>query len=579
MEHVEDVAEEIPPEENEDEKTAPAEVTPPPAPAPAEESLNVAHLLRNMAEALPYKRAVVYPAGWDDTGRIAYTHLTFEQLDRESDRMAHGLAEAGVTRGVRTILMVKPSLEFFSLTYALFKTGAVPVIIDPGMGVKRMVDCLRESRAEAFIGIPKAHLLRRLHPGAFKTVSVAVTVGRRYFWGGPTLESIARRPWTPFEIAETAPDETAAILFTTGSTGPAKGAVYDHAMFDAQIRMLQAHFDIGEDEIDLPTFPLFALFDPALGMTAVIPDMDPTKPAEANPERIIEAILNQGVTNLFASPALLDRLGIFADGKEIRLPSLRRVVSAGAPVSPAIIERFSTVLGPETEVHTPYGATEALPVSSLGSREILAETRKLTEQGFGICVGRPVDGMEVRIIRISDDPISEWSDDLVVENPDIGEITVKGGVVSRHYFERPDADALAKIKDGDGIWHRMGDLGWRDSKDRIWFCGRKSHRVITDSGPLYTIPVEAVFNTHPAVHRSALVGIGDPPSQKPVICIELHPGDATTDQDALRRELLNMAARHPLAREIKTILFHKAFPVDVRHNAKIFREQLAEWAK
>jgi len=548
-------------------------------PAEADETVNVSVYLRRMAEIQPYKRAVVYPVGWDEKGRIAYTHLTFLQLDQESDYMAHGLENAGITRGTRTVLMVRPSLEFFALTYALFKTGAVPVVVDPGMGTQRMLQCLKESRAEAFIGIPAAHVLRQLYPKSFRTVKIYVTVGRRWFWGGLTLDHIRQTLWEPYPSAPTRRDETAAILFTTGSTGPAKGVIYTHGMFDAQIRHIKSVFNIGEDEIDLPTFPLFALFDPALGMTAVIPDMDPVKPAEVNPEKIIEAIINQGVTNMFASPALLNRVGAYGKELGIKLPSLRRVISAGAPVSPANLEQFSAMLSEEAEIHTPYGATEAMPVMSAGSREILNETRKFTDQGYGICVGRPVPGIEVCIIRISDDPIEEWSDALEVQRGDIGEITVKGDIVSKEYFDRPKENGLAKIRDGNDIRHRMGDLGWMDNKGRVWFCGRKNHRVITENATLFTIPCEAIFNTYPAVYRSALIGVGEPPDQKPIICIELKKEGKKISKDEMTKELLNLAARHPITEDIKTVMFHKAFPVDIRHNSKIFREKLAKWAK
>ena len=549
------------------------------SPAEADETVNVSVYLRRMAEIQPYKRAVVYPVGWDEKGRIAYTHLTFLQLDQESDYMAHGLENAGITRGTRTVLMVRPSLEFFALTYALFKTGAVPVVVDPGMGTQRMLQCLKESRAEAFIGIPAAHVLRQLYPKSFRTVKIYVTVGRRWFWGGLTLDHIRQTLWEPYPSAPTRRDETAAILFTTGSTGPAKGVIYTHGMFDAQIRHIKSVFNIGEDEIDLPTFPLFALFDPALGMTAVIPDMDPVKPAEVNPEKIIEAIINQGVTNMFASPALLNRVGAYGKELGIKLPSLRRVISAGAPVSPANLEQFSAMLSEEAEIHTPYGATEAMPVMSAGSREILNETRKFTDQGYGICVGRPVPGIEVCIIRISDDPIEEWSDALEVQRGDIGEITVKGDIVSKEYFDRPKENGLAKIRDGNDIRHRMGDLGWMDNKGRVWFCGRKNHRVITENATLFTIPCEAIFNTYPAVYRSALIGVGEPPDQKPIICIELKKEGKKISKDEMTKELLNLAARHPITEDIKTVMFHKAFPVDIRHNSKIFREKLAKWAK
>jgi acyl-CoA synthetase (AMP-forming)/AMP-acid ligase II len=542
------------------------------------EVVNVASRLHEMALVQPFKRAVVYPVGRDVSGHVAYSHLTFLQLDLESDCIAHGLVNAGIDRGTRTVLMVRPSLEFFALTFALFKVGAVPVVIDPGMGIERMLTCLKSTAPEAFIGIPKAHVLRVLQPRYFKTVKVAVTVGHRWFWGGHTLDSLRMPSWEPFAMAPTSADETAAILFTTGSTGPAKGAVYSHGNFDAQIRQIRDHFDITPEEIDLPTFPLFALFDPALGMTAVIPDMDPTKPALANPERIIEAVSNHGVTNMFASPALLNRVGRYGKQWNVRLPSLKRVVSAGAPVSPANIETFSQMLAQDAQVHTPYGATEAVPIASIGSQEILSETRQKSEQGFGMCVGYPISDTPVEIIGIDDFPIAQWSEQLLVPDGEIGEIVVTGDLVTRSYFDNPEADAFSKIADGDAIWHRMGDLGWRDRKGRIWFCGRKAHRVITKQETLFTVPCEAIFNNHPKVFRSALVGIGQRPEQRPVMCIELEPEARKDDRETILSELLQMAALNPMTQNITTILFHRSFPVDIRHNSKIFREKLALWA-
>jgi acyl-CoA synthetase (AMP-forming)/AMP-acid ligase II len=541
--------------------------------------VNVATYLRTMARIQPYKRAVVCPHGRDGQGRVAYTHLTFRQLDIESDCLAQGLDDVGVSRGVRTILMVKPSLDFFALVFALFKVGAVPVVVDPGMGVTRILNCLKESRAEALIGIPPAHVLRTFAPGYFKSVNTFITVGGRWFWGGLTLRQVRKAHWEPFKMADTRGDEIAAILFTTGSTGPAKGVYYTHGVFDAQVRNIRAQFGITPDEIDLPTFPLFALFDPALGMTAIIPDMDPTKPARVNPERIIEAIVNHGVTNMFASPALLNRVGRYGKEKGIRLPTLKRVISAGAPAAPANIEQFSGMLVDDARIHTGYGATEAMPVSSFSSDEILNETRSLSEQGYGMCVGQPISGIDVRIIRISDGPIALWSDDLEVADGETGEIAVRGDQVTRGYFERPRDDRLAKIHDGDTFWHRMGDLGWMDKKGRIWFCGRKSHRVITENQTLYTIPCEAIFNNHPRVFRSALVGIGPKECQTPVICIELEPGDGGGNKAGLKQELLELSAASPITQSIQHILFHRAFPVDIRHNSKIFREQLAVWAE
>jgi acyl-coenzyme A synthetase/AMP-(fatty) acid ligase len=535
---------------------------------------NIAESLTKTARAMPYKRAVVYPAGRDKNNQVLYSHLTFKQLDVLSSRLAAGLEGIGISRGTRTILMVPPGMEFFIIVFAMFKVGAVPVVVDPGMGIDRMVQCLHQGRPKAFIGIEKAHLLRLVKPRYFKQIRHWVTVGRRWFWGGYTLRQLLSNEQHSFTPARTARDETAAIVFTTGSTGPAKGVVYTHGNFEAQIRQIQAHFKIQPDEIDLPTFPLFALFDPALGMTAVIPDMDPTRPAKANPDKIIEAIENHGVTNMFASPALLNRVGKHGNAHGIKLPSLRRVVSAGAPVSPANIEQFSALLSKDAQIHTPYGATEAVPVISIASDEILSETRPLTEKGFGMCIGRPICDTKVCLIQITDSPITQIRDSLLVSDKQVGEITVKADLVTEHYFNNREADLQAKIPDSDGrIWHRMGDLGWRDSRGRIWFCGRKSHRVVTENGTLFTIPVEAIFNNHPAVFRSALTGVGPMGSQVPVVFVE--PLEKIDNPKTLIVELAALAQANPLTEEIQHIFIEKKFPVDIRHNAKIFREKLA----
>ncbi|MBL8795818.1 MAG: AMP-binding protein, partial [Planctomycetia bacterium] len=528
--------------------------------------VNVAAHLPKLAQRQPDTLAVLCPIKSDREGRADYLRWTYRQLNEESDLLAHGLEAVGVRRGVRTVLMVKPSLEFFALTFALFKIGAVPVLVDPGMGVKHLGKCLAEAEPAVFIGIPRAHVGRVLFGWAKQTLRTLVTVGRKWGWGGHTLADIrqrgAGRP--AFPLAPTTGEEVAAILFTSGSTGPPKGAVYTHGIFASQVAMLRDLYDIRPGEIDLCTFPLFALFAPALGMTAVIPDMDATRPGSVRPANVIAPIRAFSVTNMFGSPALLRR--VVSAGQP--LPSLKRVISAGAPVPADLIERFTALLPAGAQLYTPYGATEALPVCSIGSDEILKETRFRTAEGAGVCVGRPVAGMQVRIIRISDEPIAAWSDDLLSPRSEIGEITVQGPVVTREYFNRPEATALHKITAPDGFWHRMGDVGYFDEQGRLWFCGRKAHRVRTATQTLFTIPCEAVFNTHSGVSRTALVGVGPPGQARPVLCVELKEERRHTDQEQVRRELLQLGAARPHTREIATILFHRGFPVDIRHNAK-----------
>lgn len=564
---------------------------------PDDPDRNIASALTDVARSRPYAMAVACPAGHDRALRVCYTHWNFRQLDHESDVLARGLEAVGIGRGVRTVLMVKPSLEFFSLTFALFKAGAVPVLIDPGMGMKNVGRCLVEAEPHAFVGIPPAQLARRVLGWAKTTLKVTVTVntadrrtkaprldptGERFLHLSLAQVRQAGRSDDPYPVAQIPGGQPAAILFTSGSTGPPKGAVYTHAIFNAQVNALRDLYGIEPGEVDLCTFPLFALFAPALGMSSVIPEMDATRPARVDPTKIIDAIETFGVTNLFGSPALIRRVGEYGSGRGVRLPSLRRVISAGAPVPARVLERFSVMLAPGVQIFTPYGATESLPVCSIGSDEILGETRRATDQGLGVCVGQPVPDMKVKVIRITDNPVPVWSDDLMVPDGTIGEIVVQGPVVTRDYFNRPESTRLAKIagsEPGQPVTHRMGDLGYRDKLGRIWFCGRKSHRVVTSERTMFTIPCEAVFNTHPEVARTALVGVGPAGRARPVLCVEpiVWPR-FRADRDRIRDELLILGTTYPHTLPIRTILLHRSFPVDIRHNAKIFREKLARWA-
>ena len=541
---------------------------------------NIAGQLAAMARLQPSRAAVICAHGRDAQGAVAYRQLSFAELEDASNRLARALAHAGIRRGMRSALMVPPSLDFFTLSFALFKLGAVPVLIDPGIGLANLADCLAQAQPEAFIGVSKAHAARVILGWARGSLRIKVTVGSKWFWSGPTVKQLLSDTLSgsPFPAIEPAPDETAAILFTSGSTGAPKGAVYTHEIFGAQVEHIRRLYGIEPGETDLATFPLFALFGPALGMTAVVPEMDASRPAKADPAIIVEAIRRFGITNMFGSPALVDRVGRHGAAHGIRLPTLRRAISAGAPVPARVLERFAAMLAPGAQVFTPYGATECLPVASIGSDELLGETRQRTDAGAGICVGRPVPGLEARIIRITDEPIAHWDDSLQLPPGEIGEIAVRAPHASRSYFNLPTATALAKIPDGGGFYHRMGDLGYLDGRGRLWFCGRKAQRVITTNGALFTIPCEAVFNTDARVFRSALVGVRRNGAIAPVLCVELEPAARGDPQDAIRADLRALAARHEHTRSIENILFHPAFPVDVRHNAKISREKLALWA-
>ena len=534
------------------------------------ETFNIAARLEHWADQKPESVALIEMR----SGR----QRTFKELEQESSRLASGLIQFGMKSGERVLLMVPYGIDFVTLTFAMFKAGLIPVLIDPGLGKKNVLKCIKQVQPHGMIAIPLAHAIKRIFPGTFKSIQHNVTVGTRWFWGGASLNKLLDSGKTDFKMASMEKEHPAAILFTSGSTGPAKGVLFSHGIFNHQVRILQEQFDIQPDETDLPTFPLFGLFSSGLGMTSIIPDMDSTKPAHVDPKNIIVPIQNFKISSSFGSPALWDTVSQYCLDQNIQLPTLKRIIMAGGPVSGDLLARFETIIDKSCKIYTPYGATEVLPVSLIDRREILDETWSLSNQGKGTCVGHPIPGVEIKIIEISDQPILKWQDVIESGTNIVGEIAVKAEWATRTYFNRQDLTQLAKIEDGNSFWHRMGDLGRLDEKNRLWFYGRKNQRVVTEFETLYTIPCEAIFNQHPDVKRSALVGTGY--KTKPVIIIE--PVERIKSQAARQKftaELLERGAKSSLTQSITKVLFHEEFPVDVRHNAKIFREKLSLWAE
>lgn len=552
------------------------------------EPLQIADFLTIRAAQHPQKKAVIFPEGRDRSGRVSYTHLTFGQLSAEAHDLAQRLVHLGIQPGVGVALMVKPSLEFFVLTFALFKVGALPVFIDPGMGVRHIGRCLAQACPQVFIGIPKAQLARILFGWQRRQWQHIITVGS--WWRGLTLHKLKRAiPAKPVTLPSLAKDDRAAILFTSGSTGAPKGVLYQHKHFLAQIEALSLTYGFGTDEVDLCTFPLFALFAPALAMTAVIPDMDFSKPGRVNPQRLFEALDNHAITNMFGSPALMKVFGqaMARDGQSHRLSGLRRIISAGAPVPFQTLAEVLKHLDENADIFTPYGATESLPIANMAAREILRETAALTAKGAGICVGYPVAGTVVKVISIDDGAVAAVSESNLCTPGQVGEIIVSGPQVTPGYIGDDQATSLAKIPDrhqSQGFWHRMGDLGYFDDSGRLWYCGRKSHRVRATSGDMFTIPCESIFNQHPAVERSALVGVGPEGDERPLLYVQpKQPRSTSASRATLIADLVKVAQGYESTRSIKEFRVAHSFPVDIRHNSKIFREKLKasaqRWSK
>lgn len=521
-----------------------------------------------MAAARPETCALKVPRGRATGGRIDYLALSYRELDAEVAAWQDRLSRAGVKPGDRVLVMVKPGLPLIAAAFALFRHGAVPVIIDPGMGLRAFAACVARTRPRVLLGIPLAQIVSRVMRKGFASVEVRIGVSAS-LTARAKVEA-ASQPLPKRRDAASTSTALAAIVFTSGSTGAPKGVCYEHGMFDAQVRLIRETYGIEPGEVDLPMLPIFALFNPALGMTTVVPEIDPRRPAAADPARIVQAIRQEEVTNSFGSPTLWRLVAEHCARTGATLPSLRRVLCAGAPV-PEALWRAAPAFLTRGELHSPYGATEALPVATVGGRSRLRSP-------MGSAIGVPVAGAEVRIIAITDGPIDHVRHTRPLAASEIGEIIVSGPMVTRAYDHLPEATRAAKIADDDGrFWHRMGDCGCRDESGRLWFSGRKAERVQTGSGSLFTEPCEQPFRDHPRARRCALIGVGAPGAQIPALVAETRVAGAA-DARALAGELRRIARENPWTWDLRHFYFHPNFPVDVRHNAKIHRLTLARWA-
>ena len=546
---------------------------------------NVGMVIHETAKRMPDRVAVAcpergQPAQLPSGGSFRYQSITFAELESTSNQIASGLRKAGVKKGMRIALMVPPGIEFVRQVFALYKSGAVSILIDPGMGRKNMIRCLADAKPEGLVGIRKAHVARWIFRSSLKTCRINVSTDGFFPWCYRTSKFLKTESQEFQPDSGTIEDE-ASIIFTTGSTGPPKGVLYRHRNFLEQAQQIRDYFGIKPGSTDVSGFPLFALFNAAMGTTTVFPEMDATRPAQIYPPNLIDAVNQFQADQSFGSPALWNTVSNYCLKNKIKLPTINRVLTAGAPVPPNVLKNVRSIISSDGDVFTPYGATEALPVACNSATEVLQETASMTNQGMGTCVGKKFERIDWRVIKITDQPLNDIDQTTEVDRGHIGELMVKGPAVTDQYVTRTDANADHKVRDEIASWHRMGDVGYFDDQDRFWFCGRKSHRVRTSDGTLYTVRCEAIFNTHASIYRSALVGVGEPGRQIPVIVAEPKPDrwpKSESERRTLIDELTSLGQNNPLTESIAHVLLKQALPVDIRHNSKIFREQIQPWA-
>ena len=539
-------------------------------------SSNVARHLRNAALNNPQAIATLSPLSVNEDGKVIHDWCSFLKLDQESDAAARIFHAEGVAPGTRTLLAVRAGHDLIVCMFGLLKLGAIPIAIDPGMGWKKMLQCIESTHPTALVAQSKPFYLSYLPFKAFKTISHRIEVnGKSWKKLVKDCSTTTVRPLEPVTASS-----LAAIIFTSGSTGTPKGVRYTHGMFDAQISLVRKTFEIQPGEIDMAMLPVFGLFNPALGVTTVTPLLDPSRPADANPALIVSAILSEKVTSSFGSPAVWGKIARYCEAKKISLPLLKRLLIAGAPVPIPLLKQLRKI-APHCKIHTPYGATECLPVSSIEANEILNETFAETLRGQGTCVGKPVATVKIKIINETTDIIRNLNDATVCAPNTIGEIIVTGPSVTHAYDHNPEATLRTKISDDSQLWHRMGDLGRLDHDGRLWFHGRCVEKVVTRKNILTTESIEPAFQQHEDVARCALIGIGNTLDQIPVLVVEPKPDCFPESQGEMIKfteGLREITRLHPFAKQVKKIVFQEKLPVDVRHNAKIHRLQLTrEW--
>ncbi|MCK5856087.1 MAG: AMP-binding protein [Bacteroidales bacterium] len=544
---------------------------------------NIALYIPKLAKEFPDKVAIRHKISG------VYKDCSFASFNRKTNTLANGLQAEGLVKGDRVIMLIKHTLEFYLVTFTLFKMGVVPVIIDPGMKKKDLLKCIKQADAKALIAIPIGHIIKAVFFKAFSSCKIQVTVGRKGFWKGKTINELlsSKNNQKPFPTENVVATDLAAILFTSGSTGVPKGVEYEHGIFENQLKSIQEIYQLKPEDTDIPCFPLLGLFSLGIGITLILPDMDPSKPAKVNPMNIIGPIQEMGITNCFASPAVWHKISKYCDKNSIQLPSLKKAITAGAPVRGDILRlMIDNILPDDGDMYTPYGATESLPVTSINGRSILEETQMETDKGKGTCVGHAVAGVEIRIITISDEPIASFSDTNILPQGDIGEIVVSSSMITKRYFQDDEKTRGVKILEGEKLWHRIGDVGYLDAVGKLWFCGRKDHRVeYKKSGKqetLFTINCEAIFNNHPKVFRTALVGIHDDGEIKPAIIVELENDFRKLNKQALEllaQELFLLGQKESITIDIHRLYYYRDLPVDVRHNSKINRAWLRNWAQ
>lgn len=443
---------------------------------------------------------------------------TFAELEADSSRIAAGLRALGVPAGARMALLVEPGFDQVSLLFALWKAGATPILLDPCMARRRQMRTLASLEPDGVVAGPALQALRELMRSRFRQARFNVTVGRRWFWEGVSLDDLRCRPDEPYEGPWPKPDDPAAILWSVQSRPP-KGVLYSHENLDALAEALYAAQDLRPGSRVMSIFPWLGALECARGATAVIAPLELGRGDLADPAAIAEAIQGAKVTHLAAGASLWNRLAQHCQQHRKRLTSVSHGLVFGLPCEEGTLEAARSAIHARGQIRAAYGSVELPIASTIPAVEAMEEARIASRAGAGLCFGRRVPGAEWKVIRVVEGPIRRLGEADQLQPGEIGELIVIGPAVAVHAVTRSQAGNWSKIRSGAGTWRRTGDAGYLDTQGRFWYCGRVADRVLTPRGPLYPLPCEAIFQQHPDVRQAVLVGFGPAGQQQPAMVL------------------------------------------------------------
>ena len=501
--------------------------------------MNIVDILCERARTLGDRLAIV------ERGRT----ITFAELDEAARRAAAELASAGLTPGMRAIVLSPMSIDLYIVLIGMFRLQVAPVFVDPA----HLAACIARLQPDAFVAVPRAHLLRLTMP-AVRAIPIRLTVAR---------VARARRSREIGRCEPCAPDTPAILTFTSGSTGDPKAVVRSHGFLIAQHHALATSLAFEPGDTDLTALPIVLLANLASGVTSIIPDADLRAPGAIRPEPVLDQIRRLRPSRTIASPALLDRLAACAARRGERFDSLQRIFTGGAPVFPALLDRLAAV-APGASIVSVYGSTEAEPIASIDAREIGAADRSAMRHGAGVLAGAPSSSIEVRIlpdrwgIPITLSGHGDLDREALVDGG-IGEIVVSGAHVLGGYLDGA-GDEETKIHAGGRVWHRTGDAGYFDRQGRLWLLGRCAAKVSDRDGILYPFAVECAASEVPGLRRSAFVRH----QGRRVLVAEVE--DAAGQIGPQMSDLLMRRLSWARLADVRIV---SRVPVDRRHNAKI----------